>query len=133
MTIRSIMEYIDASDCNMDEGSLRFDANVSVRPKGSKELRTKTEIKNMNSFNFLQIAIDSEIKRQIKLYEENPNTPISEVIFPGTYRWDQNLKQAVLMRKKEAAEDYRYFPEPDLVPLIITKEEIENIKKNLPE
>ncbi|MFA6118780.1 MAG: Asp-tRNA(Asn)/Glu-tRNA(Gln) amidotransferase subunit GatB [Parachlamydiales bacterium] len=133
MTIKSIMNYLDASDCNMDEGSLRIDANVSVRPKGSSELRTKIEIKNMNSFNYLELAIESEIKRQIKIYEQNPNVPYQELIIPGTYRWDAQKKQNFLMRKKETAEDYRYFPEPDLVPIIITKEDIEKIREALPE
>lgn len=133
MTIKSIMHYLDASDCNMEEGSLRIDANVSVRPKGSNDLRPKVEIKNMNSFNYLELAIDSEIKRQIRLYEQNPKTSFEEVIFAGTYRWDSQKKQTILMRKKEKAEDYRYFPEPDLVPIIITDELLNKIKKDLPE
>ncbi|MBN2478638.1 MAG: Asp-tRNA(Asn)/Glu-tRNA(Gln) amidotransferase subunit GatB [Parachlamydiales bacterium] len=133
MTVRSIMQYLDASDCNMDEGSLRIDANVSVRPKGSSDLRTKVEIKNMNSFSFLEMAIESEIIRQIKQYEKNPNKSHDEIIIPGTYRWDSVKKQTFLMRKKETAEDYRYFPEPDLVPLIITEEDILKIKNSLPE
>ncbi|NGX63369.1 MAG: Aspartyl/glutamyl-tRNA(Asn/Gln) amidotransferase subunit B [Candidatus Anoxychlamydiales bacterium] len=133
MAIRSIMQYIDASDCSMEEGSLRIDANVSVRPKGETTLRTKTEIKNINSFNFLQLAIDSEIRRQIKLYEQNPHLPFDEVISSGTYRWDMQKKQTVLMRKKERAEDYRYFPEPDLVPIIITDEDIAKIESEMPE
>jgi len=133
MTIRSIMHYIGASDCNMDEGSLRIDANVSVRPKGETTLREKIEIKNMNSFNFLEMAIESEIRRQIRLYEQNPHTPYDQIIIPSTFRWDTQKKQTVLMRKKESAEDYRYFPEPNLVPIVITTEEIQKIKEHLPE
>jgi aspartyl-tRNA(Asn)/glutamyl-tRNA(Gln) amidotransferase subunit B len=132
-TIKAIAEYLDISNCNMDEGSLRIDANVSVRLKGSDELREKIEIKNMNSFNFLEMAIDQEIKRQINLYIENPNTDHKELIKPSTYRWDSNLKKNILMRKKEKAADYRYFPEPDIPPLYIQDEMIEEIKKNMPE
>ncbi|NGX28377.1 MAG: Aspartyl/glutamyl-tRNA(Asn/Gln) amidotransferase subunit B [Candidatus Anoxychlamydiales bacterium] len=133
MTIRSIMHYLDASNCSMEEGSLRIDANVSVRPKNTKEFRTKIEIKNMNSFNFLEMAIEAEIRRQIRLYEQNPNTPHEKIITSGTYRWDSQKKQTILMRKKETAKDYRYFPEPDLVPIVITKEDIEKIKNKMPE
>ncbi len=131
--VKAILQYLNISDCNMEEGNIRFDGNISVRPKGSKELRNKTEIKNMNSFAFLEIALSSEIKRQIHLYEANPNTPIDELIIPGTYRWDATEKQTVLMRKKEAAEDYRYFPEPDLPPIVITKKYLDTLKKDLPE
>ncbi|NGX34832.1 MAG: Aspartyl/glutamyl-tRNA(Asn/Gln) amidotransferase subunit B [Candidatus Anoxychlamydiales bacterium] len=133
MAIRSIMQYIDASDCSMEEGSLRIDANVSVRPKGDKNFRNKIEIKNMNSFNFLEMAIESEIRRQIRLYEQNPNTPFDELIPQSTYRWDVKEKKTVLMRRKETAEDYRYFPEPDLVPIVLTQEYIANIEKEMPE
>lgn len=133
MTIKSIMHYIDASDCNMEEGSLRIDANVSVRPKGEKDLRPKIEIKNMNSFNYLEMALDSEIRRQIRLYEQNPNSSFEEVIFQGTYRWDSQKKQTVLMRKKEKAEDYRYFPEPDLVPIVINEALIKKMSSKMPE
>jgi len=87
----------------------------------------------MNSFNFLEMAIEAEIKRQIKLYEQKPNASFEEVIFQGTYRWDLQKKETVLMRKKENAEDYRYFPEPDLVPIIISEEQIKKIKDQLPE
>ena len=131
--LKAVMEYIDASDCNMDEGSLRVDANISVRPKGHTELRSKTEIKNMNSFHYLELAIDAEIKRQIKEYEANPKKPPEEVIDSGTYRWDAERKEIILMRSKERAEDYRYFPEPDLVPLVLENDYIESIRKDLPE
>ncbi len=113
MAIRAIMLYLDASDGNMEEGSLRIDANISVRPKGEKGLRPRIEIKNMNSFSFMEMAIDAEIARQISLYLNNPHRDPLDLIPPGTYRWDPELKQTVLMRKKESADDYRYFPEPD--------------------
>ncbi len=133
MTIKSIMEYIDASNCNMEEGSLRVDGNISVKPKGETTLRNKTEIKNMNSFNFLEMALNLEIKRQIKLYEENPHVPHGQIIKNETFRWDGVNKNIVLMRAKESADDYRYFPEPDLAAIVITKKDIEVIKKDLPE
>jgi len=131
--IRAIMLYLDASDGNMEEGSLRIDANISVRPKGSSELRPRIEIKNMNSFSFLEMAIEAETKRQVDLYLKQPNLPPEKIITPGTYRWDPEKKETSLMRRKENADDYRYFPEPDLLPLVLTPEYIEEIRKNLPE
>ncbi|MBS0626216.1 MAG: Asp-tRNA(Asn)/Glu-tRNA(Gln) amidotransferase subunit GatB [Verrucomicrobia bacterium] len=131
--IRAIMLYLDASDGNMEEGSLRMDANISVRPKGSTELRPRIEIKNMNSFSFLEMAIEAEMQRQIGLYTDHPNTPFIELIPPGTYRWDPESKETVLMRRKESADDYRYFPEPDLVPVILTQEYVDQIRDVLPE
>jgi aspartyl-tRNA(Asn)/glutamyl-tRNA(Gln) amidotransferase subunit B len=133
MALKAIMEYIGASDCNMEEGNLRVDANISVRPKGEKNLRNKIEIKNMNSFSFLQMAIDSEITRQIALYTQNPHEDPKKLIVSGTYKWDSDKKQAILMRQKESEGDYRYFPEPDLPPLILSDEYIDKIKKNIPE
>jgi aspartyl-tRNA(Asn)/glutamyl-tRNA(Gln) amidotransferase subunit B len=133
MAIKAILEYLDASDCNMEEGNLRFDVNVSVRKVGEKGFRNKIEIKNMNSFSNLELAIDHEIYRQIALYEANPDVNPNELIPQATYRWDPDKGQTVLMRKKESADDYRYFPEPDLLPLVITKEYIEDIRKTLPE
>lgn len=133
IAVKAILEYIDASDCNMEEGSLRFDANISVRKKGEKGLRNKTEIKNMNSFTFMGMALEAEIKRQIKAYEDNPNVPPDQVIPQATYRWDPDKKETVLMRRKEYAEDYRYFPEPDLVPIVLTDAYIDEIRKALPE
>lgn len=133
MAVKAILEYIDASDCNMEEGSLRMDANISVRPKGSTELWTKIEIKNMNSFSFMEMALEAEIKRQIMEYSRNPHKHHSEVIKQATYRWDPEKKETVLMRRKETADDYRYFPEPDLVPIILTQVYIEEIRKGLPE
>jgi len=133
MAIKAILQYIDASDCNMEEGSLRFDANVSVRPKGEKTLRNRTEIKNMNSFSNMELAIESEIRRQIREYTSNPDKHPDEVVVQSTYRWDPEKKEPVLMRSKEFAEDYRYFPEPDLVPIVLTEAYIEEIRKALPE
>jgi aspartyl-tRNA(Asn)/glutamyl-tRNA(Gln) amidotransferase subunit B len=133
MAVRSIMEYINASDCNMEEGHLRMDVNISVRPKGETGLRPKIEIKNLNSFSFAETAINLEIARQARLYTENPKAAFQSLVFPATYRFDPAKKELLLMRKKETAEDYRYFPEPDLPPIIITAEMLEKIKKTLPE
>lgn len=133
MAVKAILQYLDASDCNMEEGSLRFDANISVRIKGEQGFRNKAEIKNMNSFSNMQLALEAEIKRQIKLYEDNPDTPPHELMGQATYRWDPDKKETVLMRRKEHADDYRYFPEPDLVPIVLTEEYIEEIRKQLPE
>ena len=127
MTVKAILEYIDASDCNMEEGSLRFDVNVSVRKKGESDLRTKVEIKNMNSFSNMALAIDSEVKRQIEEYEDGNR------IEQATYRFDPDTQSTILMRKKEQAEDYRYFPEPDLVPIVLTDAYINGLKAHLPE
>lgn len=131
--VKAILQYIDASDCNMEEGSLRVDANVSVRLKGEKGFRNKIEIKNMNSFSYMEMAIDAEVERQIREYIQNPSKPHHEVITQATYRWDPEKKETVLMRRKEQAEDYRYFPEPDLVPIILTDAYIEEIRQALPE
>lgn len=127
MTVRAILEYLDASDCNMEEGSLRFDVNVSVRKKGETELREKTEVKNLNSFTFMGHAIEAEIKRQIREYQSGGE------VHAATYRWDPAKKETILMRRKEQAADYRYFPEPDLVPIVLSEEYIEEIRSKLPE
>jgi aspartyl-tRNA(Asn)/glutamyl-tRNA(Gln) amidotransferase subunit B len=131
--IRAIMLYLDASDGNMEEGSLRIDANISVRPKGEQKLRPRIEIKNMNSFTFMEMAIESEISRQVKLYLNHPHKEHLELIPPGTYRWDPENKQTVLMRTKESADDYRYFPEPDLTPIVLTDSYIDDLRTTLPE
>lgn len=133
IAIKAILQYIDASDCNMEEGSLRVDANVSVRPVGEKSLWNKIEIKNMNSFSNMEMAIEAEIKRQIREYTQNPQKDHREVISQATYRWDPEKKGTVLMRRKEHADDYRYFPEPDLVPIILTDAYIDGIRAALPE
>lgn len=127
MEVKAILEYIDASDCNMEEGSLRFDINVSVRKKGETDLRSKIEIKNMNSFNNMAIAIKAEIKRQIEEYNAG-----NEII-QATYRFDPERQETILMRRKEQAEDYRYFPEPDLVPIVLTDAYINEVRALLPE
>lgn len=127
MEVKAILEYIDASDCNMEEGSLRFDINVSVRKKGETDLRSKIEIKNMNSFNNMATAIKSEIKRQIEEYNAG-----NEII-QATYRFDPERQETILMRRKEQAEDYRYFPEPDLVPIVLTDAYINEVRALLPE
>lgn len=133
MAVKAILQYIDASDCNMEEGSLRFDVNVSIRLKGEPGLRNKIEIKNLNSFNYMELAIESEIRRQIWEYSHNPNKSPAEIIQSATFRWDPEKKETVLMRRKEDAEDYRYFPEPDLVPIVLTEAYIEEIRAALPE
>lgn len=133
MTIKAILQYLDASDCNMEEGSLRFDVNISIRPKGEPGFRNKIEIKNLNSFNYMEMAIESEVKRQIYEYEKHSGKNPDDVIVQATYRWDPEKKETVLMRRKERADDYRYFPEPDLVPIVLTDAYIEDIRKALPE
>lgn len=129
MAVRAILQYIDASDCNMQEGSLRFDVNISIRKRGENTLRPKSEIKNLNSFSNMEKAIIAEIERQARIYTEDP----SAVIDQATYRFDPDRKEIILMRRKEYAEDYRYFPEPDLVPIILTDEYIEKALQSLPE
>ncbi len=131
--VRAILLYLNASDANMEEGCFRMDANISVRLKGEKGLRPRIEIKNMNSFSFMEMAIESEVKRQIALYQKHPHTKPIELIPPGTYRWDPEKKVAVLMRGKESADDYRYFPEPDLPPLVLSDSYILEIRSMLPE
>ncbi len=133
MAIKTIMEYLDASDTKMEEGSLRIDTNISVRKKGEEGFRNKIEIKNMNSFTNMEMAVEAEVKRQIREYTQNPTKDHKEVISQATYRWDPEKKEAVMMRRKEDADDYRYFPEPDLVPIILSKDYIESVRKHLPE
>jgi len=125
--LKSILEYIEVSDCNMEEGSLRCDANVSVRPKGVKELGTKVEIKNMNSINGVRRALDYEIERLIKMAERGRQ------IVQETRRWDADKQKTFSMRSKEEAHDYRYFPEPDLVPTEPDPQWVAEIKAGLPE
>ena len=125
--IKSILEYIEVSDCKMQEGSLRADVNVSVRKKGAKEFGTRTEMKNMNSFRSIVRAIDYEAERQIEVIENGGK------IDQETLRWDDVSGKTFSMRDKEDAQDYRYFPEPDLVAIRLSNEYIENIRKNLPE
>jgi len=125
--LRSILLFAGVSDCKMQEGSLRFDANVSVRPVGQKELGVRTETKNLNSFSALEKAIEYEARRQIEALEDG------EEIVQETRTWDEAKGVTRSMRSKEEAHDYRYFPDPDLPPLKIESEWIEEIKKSLPE
>ena len=125
--LKSIFEYIQISDCKMQEGSLRADVNVSVRKKGATEFGTRTEMKNMNSFRSIVRAINYEAERQVEVIE-NGGTITQE-----TLRWDDVSGRTFSMRDKEDAQDYRYFPDPDLVAIKLSEEYIENIKNNLPE
>lgn len=124
--LRKIVTYLDICDGNMEEGSLRCDANVSVRLKGAKEFGTKTEIKNMNSFKNVEKAINFEIERQIEILEDGGK------VTQQTLLWNAEKNFAAPMRSKEESHDYRYFPDPDLVPVIIDDDYINSIKQNLP-
>lgn len=125
--VKSILEYIEVSDCKMQEGSFRADVNVSVRKKGATEFGTRTEMKNMNSFRSIIRGIEYETQRQIEVIENGGK------IEQETLRWDDVSGKTFSMRDKEDAQDYRYFPEPDLVAIRLSEEYIENIKNNLPE
>ena len=125
--IRQIVQYLEVCDGNMEEGSLRCDANVSIRPRGQKELGTRTELKNMNSFRNVERALTYEIERQIELVESG-----GEVV-QQTLLWDPNKLITRQMRSKEEAHDYRYFPEPDLPPVIINQTILNEIETELPE
>jgi len=132
-TLKAILQYLNVSDCNMDEGSLRIDTNVSVRPKGDKTLRNKVEIKNLNSFHLMEIGIEAEIRRQIRNYTEKPYKDPKAVVPTTTVRLDVEQKKTIPMRSKEEAKDYLYFPEPDLPPIILSKQYIATFHKRLPE
>ena len=125
--LHQIVTFLDVSDGNMSQGSLRCDANVSVRKKGDKELGTRTEIKNINSFRFIEKAINYEIERQIDVIESG------ESVTQETRLYDSIKNETRPMRSKEFANDYRYFPDPDLLPVMISDEEIEEIKTTFPE
>lgn len=125
--LRRIVRYLGVSDGNMQEGSLRCDVNISVRPVGQVEFGTKVEIKNMNSFNAIQRAIDYEIERQIEAI--NTGTKIHQ----ETRLWDENSQRTVSMRSKEGSSDYRYFPEPDLPPIEVSAKQLDQWHKELPE
>jgi len=125
--LKSILEYIEVSDCKMQEGSLRADINISVRKKGEKRFGTRTEMKNMNSFSAITRAIEYESERQIDILEQGG------IIVQETLRWDDALGKTFSMRDKEDAQDYRYFPDPDLVIINISEEKIQEIKEKLPE
>ena len=125
--LKSYLEYTDVCDCKMQEGSLRCDANISVMPVGAKEFGTRAEIKNLNSFRALERAIDYEVQRQIELIEDGGH------VVQETRTWDDAQGMTFSMRSKEEAHDYRYFPEPDLVPIILDDAWIGQIKDGLPE
>jgi aspartyl-tRNA(Asn)/glutamyl-tRNA(Gln) amidotransferase subunit B len=125
--LKTLMLYLEVSDCNMEEGSLRCDANASVRPAGASRFGTKTEIKNLNSFKFLQKALGYELERQIQVLEEGG------AVVQETRLWDTKEQRTFGMRSKEFAHDYRYFPEPDLLPLTIANEWKQEVQASLPE
>ena len=125
--LRLIIQYLGASDCKLQEGSMRADVNLSVREVGAKEFGTRTEMKNLNSFKAIARAIEAEKNRQIDLIEEGKQ------VIQETRRWDDSKEYSYAMRSKEDAQDYRYFPEPDLVPIMISDEWLQEIKDNQPE
>ena len=126
-SVKAILEYLDVCDCKMQEGSLRADVNLSVRPVGSTTFGTRTEMKNLNSFRSIQRAAESEAQRQIREIEDGGT------ITQDTRRWDDAKGYSYAMRSKEEAHDYRYFPEPDLVPVVVDEEWLSRIKESLPE
>ena len=125
--LKETLQYLGVSDCKMQEGSLRCDVNLSVRPMGSRELGTRTEMKNLNSFKAISRAIAYEARRQIELIEEGKR------VVQETRRWDENKDATYAMRSKENAQDYRYFPEPDIPPLEIGEDYLERLRQELPE
>ncbi len=125
--LRTIIQYLGASDCKLQEGSMRADVNLSVREFGSEEFGTRTEMKNLNSFRAIARAIEGETERQIDLIEEGGK------VIQETRRWDDDQEYSYPMRSKEDAQDYRYFPEPDLAPIVISDEWLEEIRKRQPE
>lgn len=125
--LRAILQFTGVSDCKMQEGSLRADVNLSVRPKGQKEFGTRTEMKNLNSFHAIARAIEYESRRQIDLLEDG------EAVVQETRRWDDNKGYSYAMRSKEDAQDYKYFPEPDLPPIEISDARIQEIRESMPE
>ena len=125
--LRSILQYLGVSDCKMQEGSLRCDVNLSVRPAGSEELGTRTEMKNLNSFKAIARAIEYEAHRQVELIQEGKR------VVQETRRWDENKDATFAMRSKENAQDYRYFPEPDIPPMELSEEYLEHVRAEIPE
>ncbi len=126
-TLKQVLEYTEVSDCNMEEGSLRCDANVSVRLRGAEKFGTKAEVKNLNSFRYLAHALEYEIERQIGVLESGGS------IAQETRLWDVAAGRTEPMRSKEFAHDYRYFPDPDLLPVTVTEDEIEEVRRAMPE
>ena len=127
VTLKNILRYIDVSDCNMEEGSLRCDANVSLRPRGQEKFGTRVEIKNLNSFKGVRAAIDFEIERQTEVLERGG------VVQQCTALWDADRRETRVMRLKEDAEDYRYFPEPDLTVFHVEEDTVSRIRGRMPE
>jgi aspartyl-tRNA(Asn)/glutamyl-tRNA(Gln) amidotransferase subunit B len=125
--LRSVIVELDVSDARLEEGSMRFDANVSIRPEGSTELGTKVEVKNMNSFRSLERAVEHEISRQVELVESGG------VVIQETRHWDEEAGVTHSMRTKEGSSDYRYFVEPDLVPMVLDRQWVQRIRDTLPE
>ncbi len=125
--IKQVLEYIGVSDCDMEKGQLRCDANVSVRPRGQEKFGTKAEVKNLNSFRFLKLALEDEIERQVELIEAGGR------VMQETRLYNVDLGKTVGMRSKEQAHDYRYFPEPDLAPLRVSEHWLRAVREKLPE
>ena len=126
-TLRMLIQYLGASDCKLQEGSMRADVNLSVREVGEKEFGTRTEMKNLNSFRAITHAIEHERERQIDLLEEG------KAVVQETRRWDDNRGYSYAMRSKEDAQDYRYFPDPDLMPVHVSEEMLDKIRAKQPE
>ena len=127
-TVQTILRYVGSSEADMEKGMMRFDASVSIRPKGENKLNPRAEIKNLNSFKSLEAAISYEIERQILLWEDGK--PVNK---DTTVGWNDDQQKTYFLRDKEGADDYRYFPEPDLPPLVITPDFIDQLKKEVPE
>lgn len=125
--LRLIIQYLGASDCKLNEGSMRADVNLSIREAGASEFGTRTEMKNLNSFKAIKRAIENERERQIDLIEDG------EKVIQETRRWDDNKEYSYAMRSKEDAQDYRYFPDPDLVPIVIDDAWLDRIRESQPE
>ena len=125
--LRAILRYIEVSDADMEKGNFRCDANISIRPKGSKEFGTRAEVKNVNSFKFVQKALEYEIKRQAQVLDDGGR------VIQETRLFDSTKGVTFSMRSKEEAHDYRYFPEPDLVPIVVSRETVEAIGRAIPE
>ena len=126
-TLRSILRYIDVSDADMEKGHFRCDANVSLRPQGGSELGTRTELKNLNSFRYVENALEVEIGRQAGLLDRG------EAVQQATMAYDPASRRTRVLRLKENADDYRYFPDPDLVPLVLSEQQLERVRAGLPE
>lgn len=125
--LRTLLLYAGVSDCKMEEGSLRCDANISLRPAGSSKLGTRAEVKNMNSFRSVELALDYEVQRQEQVLSGGGS------VVQETCHWDEENKQTIALRGKEGSSDYRYFPEPDLLPLVLEKTFVEGLAQSLPE